>query len=1366
MPNLVSNKPTPFDWPSGKINAKKTTSGIQMSPQITQLKPLEKITKVSKLLQQAETSQISIELKHEDHIPTTAETLEQGAGTQHTMTEFTPVDDFPCADPYIRKCKSLPNLHFLSYDTLKVDENFQSIMKEIEVQRQHLILTSVYSARGYPSVKRSLSEQKVQVSENLDSAPTNQLIIEATKIEAQETEAKSPLPPTFAKKTSGQKHASFQKRKKSLRKKSLGASKLAFVQAKMNLPPRILTRHESLPILPRPIEPRLRVPKWMRHQRSSSLPFTLGFEAFVKAEGGIGQNVVEREWVRAIWDKWFDEVFPATEGPSDLTDDKKVESQATKEKELMANRESMLKEIELQNLVSLRERAKLGVQAAETWHPLLNVDLGVTENDLQFETNKLTQIIEKPNAGTAFDYCRRGALYRKLGELKLAMDDLNKAIEMEPKLLDAYWHRHLIFVLQLKVPNALEDLNYVLKNNKIHADAYRSKAEIYRSRGEITMAIINYTQALKCKPDDETYFRRGEMHEHRNEVRLAMEDYSLAISMNPKRLDALMKRAKYYFNISNWNVAIQDYTSIIQYDPTFAKARNLRGQAYAKQGLYQKAILDLSAAIHLDPNDWEAFYHRGCLLRKVEPHKAIQDFSVSVLINNEIENLDTFLFRGILYTQLNLWPEAIFDFETVLRLDSAISVAHVNLGLIFLLKMNQYFEAIRRFTNAIKVDPTYARAYVCRAEAHHKIHDLRNSLRDLTNAIHLQPDVQYFYLLRGQYLYEMKRYELARFCIVHAAEINQALGSSRVQQAAIQTFLKHYDRAIDCLAAVDPSPVLCILLGKTQMKAKKFEDALVTFKKGLQLLPPQSKPLDTLTETAEIHYLMGLAYSQNGNLIEAFESFNKALKLFPLYALAYYQRGLCRMGLQETNYIQDFHRALDINPNLFEVFISRAIFYGLQGRYFKALLSCNKALMIQPKSVRVFIYRGTLKFFIKAYKTAIADLNSAIAIDNVCSLAFFNRAVCYHQINEYDKALKDYGIVMLLGGLKEVDFKLLINRGLLYFKMEDYYSAIQDFKAASVLQPTNDKICHALGFCKHKIGQLTKAVNVFTKAVKLNPFFVDAYFGRGNVYMDYRTAAGTKEAQKDFLRALHLDPLCEKARISLAYNFQVLGRYQKAWNHFTIAIDNNPNFQDAYEGRAVINLQMNDTFAAFQDINAALKISKSAKLLTNRGVINQFMGHLPSAMADYKMAITLDPKFSLAYFNAANLYFHNKQFKQADDYYTKAIDLDPGDESAVLNRAISRVLLQNVQGALEDFEQAIALSPFTAHIYFNRANLYFTLKQYSDAERDFSRALELKPDDALIYKLRADVRGKLGRNEDAISDYKKAIDVQNAIRNR
>lgn len=46
-------------------------------------------------------------------------------------------------------------------------------------------------------------------------------------------------------------------------------------------------------------------------------------------------------------------------------------------------------------------------------------------------------------------------------------------------------------------------------------------------------------------------------------------------------------------------------------------------------------------------------------------------------------------------------------------------------------------------------------------------------------------------------------------------------------------------------------------------------------------------------------------------------------------------------------------------------------------------------------------------------------------------------------------------------------------------------------------------------------------------------------------------------------------------------------------------------YKPALEGRAIINLQMSDTFAAFQDIHAAITVSPTAELLTNRGVIYQ-----------------------------------------------------------------------------------------------------------------------------------------------------------------
>ena len=110
-----------------------------------------------------------------------------------------------------------------------------------------------------------------------------------------------------------------------------------------------------------------------------------------------------------------------------------------------------------------------------------------------------------------------------------------------------------------------------------------------------------------------------------------------------------------------------------------------------------------------------------------------------------------------------------------------------------------------------------------------------------------------------------------------------------------------------------------------------------------------------------------------------------------------------------------------------------------------------------------------------------------------------------------------------------------------------------------------------------------------------------------------------------------------------------------------------------------------------------------------------------NAMRDYQEALKLDTTYSLAYFNAANVYFHMRQFKQADTYYHQALSYNAKDESALLNGAITKVMLKDSNAALSLFEKAVTLSPHSAHIYFNRGNLYTSLKLYDKAEADYSK---------------------------------------------
>ena len=48
---------------------------------------------------------------------------------------------------------------------------------------------------------------------------------------------------------------------------------------------------------------------------------------------------------------------------------------------------------------------------------------------------------------------------------------------------------------------------------------------------------------------------------------------------------------------------------------------------------------------------------------------------------------------------------------------------------------------------------------------------------------------------------------------------------------------------------------------------------------------------------------------------------------------------------------------------------------------------------------------------------------------------------------------------------------------------------------------------------------------------------------------------------------------------------------------------------------------------------------------------SQFMGDLVNAIRDYQAAVKTDPSYALAYYNAANVYFRQRQFKQVSEIF-------------------------------------------------------------------------------------------------------------------
>ena len=77
--------------------------------------------------------------------------------------------------------------------------------------------------------------------------------------------------------------------------------------------------------------------------------------------------------------------------------------------------------------------------------------------------------------------------------------------------------------------------------------------------------------------------------------------------------------------------------------------------------------------------------------------------------------------------------DALVDFASVLQLDKNLACAHCNIGVIHLTKTEFLDRAVRHFTDAVKSEPSYTRAYICRAQAYEKMKNVSQFLTFFKN---------------------------------------------------------------------------------------------------------------------------------------------------------------------------------------------------------------------------------------------------------------------------------------------------------------------------------------------------------------------------------------------------------------------------------------------------------------------------------------------------------------------------------------------------------------------------------------------------------------------------------------------------------
>jgi tetratricopeptide (TPR) repeat protein len=94
--------------------------------------------------------------------------------------------------------------------------------------------------------------------------------------------------------------------------------------------------------------------------------------------------------------------------------------------------------------------------------------------------------------------------------------------------------------------------------------------------------------------------------------------------------------------------------------------------------------------------------------------------------------------RGIEASKVRDWPAAIDAFSEATRWDPSNAIAHYNLGLMHLNKMDNE-DAIISFGETIRLDPNFAKAYRARSMAYDRIGNKAQAEEDMKKAVSLDP---------------------------------------------------------------------------------------------------------------------------------------------------------------------------------------------------------------------------------------------------------------------------------------------------------------------------------------------------------------------------------------------------------------------------------------------------------------------------------------------------------------------------------------------------------------------------------------------------------------------------------------------------
>ena len=692
----------------------------------------------------------------------------------------------------------------------------------------------------------------------------------------------------------------------------------------------------------------------------------------------------------------------------------------------------------------------------------------------------------------------------------------------------------------------------------------------------------------------------------------------------------------------------------------------------------------------------------------------------------------------------------------ILQIFSISLFAQINTDRVLAIGRNAlYFEdyvlSIQYFNQVIKSKPWLAEPYFYRAVAKINLDDFKGAEEDCTLCLQRNPFLTQAYYARGIAFQSQEKYVEAICDYEKGLEFKPEDRQMMVNMAVSYILKKDYNGA-----------------------EKIFEDLMEAHPKY------------------SMNYLMrGAMYLEKGDTLKTLADYNQAIHMDPYYAPGYGNRAILRYQMNQfEDALLDLNEAIRLDTRESGYYINRGLVRFQLNDLRGAMADYDQVVSMDSKNLIARFNRGLLRFQVGDNNRAITDFDVVIALEPDNYMAYYNRALLRFETGDYRGAIDDYDVVLnqyptFLPGFvsrSEAKRKLGDNVG----ADKDYWTAIKMEEKAKTGQLKTKTASGSKG-AKAKSEnseentreQSDKNINKFNRLVvydkeeqrknkyhseirgrvqdrnvkvDLEPQFVLTYYEKANpvkklVYYDkmveaynaqmllsYKLRITNEEAAltedqiavhfasiDEFSSKLSQNPNDANAFFGRAIDFMLVQDFTEAIKDFSCAIELDPSFAMAYFNRAVerykqleynqsqrveqdgpyemnsstMNLKVNNSF---NHLNSTPNFSRQNKALKD----NKRAYEHELIIRDYNMVIKLNPGFVYAYFNRANLRCAQRDFRAAIVDYDEAIRRDPEFAEAYYNRGLARLSLGDATRGIADLSKAGELGIYNAYSIIKR----------------------------------------------------------------